>query len=154
MYLRWFTMLSHEEIEALDAEVATRPEAREAQRRLAFDVTARVHGEDAARQAVADSRAAFKGVTLLSLPDLESMRDHVPFVRVTGEALGSALRLAIASNAYASNGEARRGMQGGGFYVNDVRITDPNAPLPDPLFERFYVVRTGKRNIRLAESEP
>jgi len=75
----------------------------------------------------------------------------VPSFTVPVEALGSALGIAMASNAYASNGEARRGMQGGGFYVNDVRITDPNAPLPDRLFDRFYGVRTGKKNVRLVE---
>jgi tyrosyl-tRNA synthetase len=150
-YMRWFTTWPQEEIERLDREVAARPEGRPAQRALAFDVTARVHGEDAARQAVADSKAAFKGVAALSPADLESMRDNVPFYRVPAEALATALGTAIGSNAYSSNGEARRGMQGGGFYVNDVRITDPNAPLPDPLFERFWVVRTGKKNVRLVE---
>ncbi len=42
-------------------------------------------------------------------------------------------------------------MQGGGFYVNDQRVTDPNAALPAPLFDRFWVVRKGKRDVRLVE---
>ena len=42
-------------------------------------------------------------------------------------------------------------MANGGFYVNNVRITDPTAPLPEPLHGRFWVVRTGKRNVRLVE---
>jgi tyrosyl-tRNA synthetase len=151
MYMRWFTTWSREEIERLDAQVAARPEAREAQRRLAFDVTVRVHGEEAARRAVEDSQAAFKGAASLSLAELESMREHVPHVRVPASALGTALGAAIGSNAFASNGEARRAMQGGGFYVNDQRVTDPNAALPDPLFDRFWVVRKGKRDVRLVE---
>ncbi len=44
VYMRWFTTWEREEIEALDAEIGAHPERREAQRRLAFDVTARVHG--------------------------------------------------------------------------------------------------------------
>ena len=42
-------------------------------------------------------------------------------------------------------------MQGGGFYVNNVRVTDPAAPLPEPLFDRFWVVRKGKKDVRLVE---
>ena len=42
-------------------------------------------------------------------------------------------------------------MANGGFYVNNLRITDPAAPLPEPLHGRFWVVRTGKRNVRLVE---
>jgi tyrosyl-tRNA synthetase len=150
-YLRWFTMLSHEEIEALDAQVRGRPEAREAQRRLAFDVTARVHGEEAARRAVADSQAAFKRVAELTREDVEAMRSSTPHILLGADALLTALSTAIGSGAYASNGEARRAMQGGGFYVNDARITDPNAALPEPLFGRFWVVRKGKKDVRLVE---
>ena len=42
-------------------------------------------------------------------------------------------------------------MQGGGFYVNDIRVTDPYGPLPEPLHGRFWLVRTGKKNLRLVE---
>jgi tyrosyl-tRNA synthetase len=150
-YMRWFTTWSREDVEALDAAVASRPEGREAQRRLAFDVTARVHGEDAARQAVSDSQAAFKRAVDLTLADLEAMRISTPHYVVGPDALASALGTAIGSNAYTSNGEARRAMAGGGFYVNDERITDPNAPLPAPLFDRFWVVRKGKKDVRLVE---
>jgi tyrosyl-tRNA synthetase len=150
-YLRWFTQWTREEIEALDAEVAGHPERREAQRRLAFDVTARVHGEDAARRAEQESRLAFADPGTLSLDDLVSLRDHLPHFLVASDELGSALGTAIGSNAYASKGEARRGMQGGGFYVNNVRVTDPDAQLPEPLHGRFWLVRTGKKNVRLVE---
>jgi tyrosyl-tRNA synthetase len=150
-YLRWFTLFQREEIEALDAEVASRPEAREAQKRLALDVTTRVHGENAAREARDRSGVAFRGAAQLTLDDLVEMRSTLPHVEVPREALTTALGLAIGAHAYASNGEARRGMQGGGFYVNDVRVTDPNGPIPDALFERFWLVRTGKKNLRLVE---
>ena len=150
-YLRWFTTWPRDEIEALEATAAARPEAREAQRRLALDVTARVHGEDAARRAVADSLAAFKRVADLTREDVEAMRTSTPHYLVGGEALASALGTAIASGTYASNGEARRAMAGGGFYVNDERVTDPASPLPAPLFDSFWVVRKGKKDVRLVE---
>ena len=151
-YLRWFTLFEREEVEVLDAAVVARPEAREAQRRLAFDVTARVHGEDAAREAERQGRAAFtQDLASLSVDDLVAMRDQVPHVVVAREHLADALSTAIAAGAYPSKGEARRQMANGGFYVNNLRITDPAAPLPEPLHGRFWVVRTGKRNVRLVE---
>jgi len=58
-YLRYFTLLSRDEIEALDRAVAARPESREAQRALAADVTARVHGADATRVAADASKLVF-----------------------------------------------------------------------------------------------
>jgi tyrosyl-tRNA synthetase len=152
-YLRWFTLFPREEVEALDAAVVARPETREAQRRLAFDLTARVHGESAAIEARERSVVAFRGAGQLSPDDLVTMRSTLPHFVLPREALETALGAAIGSNAYSSNGEARRGMQGGGFYVNDVRVVDPNGPLPDPLFGRFWLVRTGKKNLRLVERE-
>jgi tyrosyl-tRNA synthetase len=151
-YLRWFTLLDREEIGALDEAVATRPEGREAQRRLAFDVTSRVHGEDVAREAERQGQAAFtQDLATLSVDDLAAMRDQVPHVVVARDALADALGTAIAAGAYSSKGEARRQMANGGFYVNNERITDPASPLPPPLHDRFWVVRTGKRNVRLVE---
>ena len=151
-YLRWFTLFEREEVEALDAAVVARPEAREAQRRLAFDVTARVHGEDAAREAERQGRAAFtQDLASLSVEDLVAMRDQVPHVVVAREHLADALATAIAAGAYPSKGEARRQMANGGFYVNNLRVTDPASPLPEPLHGRFWVIRTGKRNVRLVE---
>ena len=151
-YLRWFTLFERDEVEALDAAVASRPEQREAQRRLAFDVTSRVHGEEAAREAERQGRAAFtQDLSALSVDDLVAMREQVPHVVVDRAQLGDALAASIAAGAYPSKGEARRQMANGGFYVNNERITDPAAPLPEPLHGRFWVVRTGKRNVRLVE---
>jgi tyrosyl-tRNA synthetase len=58
-YLRFFSLLGREEIEVLERSVAEQPEAREAQRALAADVTARVHGADAMRIAADASRIVF-----------------------------------------------------------------------------------------------
>ena len=116
-------------------------------------MTSRVHGEEAAREAERQGRAAFtQDLATLSVDDLEAMRDQVPHVVVGRDALGEALSVAIAAGAYPSKGEARRQMANGGFYVNNERITDPTAALPAPLHGRFWVVRTGKRNVRLVEA--
>ena len=126
-YLRWFTEFAARSIEALDAEVVAHPEAREAQRRLAFDVTARVHGEDAAREAEQRGPRGVPGrdPALARRPRSRCGR-QVPHVVLGREAMTTVLEFAVGSNAYTSKGEARRGMAGGGFYVNDVRVTDPN----------------------------
>ena len=92
--------------------MAARPEQREAQRRLAFDVTSRVHGEEAAREAERQGRAAFtQDLTALSLDDLVAMREQVPHVVVAREQLGAATATA---GAYPSKGEGRRQMANGG----------------------------------------
>jgi len=59
MYLRYFTLLSREEIESLEAAGRERPESREAQRSLATEVTTRVHGAEAASDAAEASRLVF-----------------------------------------------------------------------------------------------
>ncbi|MGP1674552.1 MAG: tyrosine--tRNA ligase, partial [Candidatus Limnocylindrales bacterium] len=63
-YLRWFTELGRDEVAALDAAVVARPEAREAQRALARDITARTHGEAGAATAIRDSEAMFASGTI------------------------------------------------------------------------------------------
>jgi tyrosyl-tRNA synthetase len=150
-YLRWFTEFTRDEVEALDAEVVAHPEQRAAQKALALDVTRRVHGEAAAADAVQRSGVAFKGATQLTVDDLVAMRTTLPHFELPRAALETPLTFAVGSNAYSSNSEARRGMQGGGFYVNDIRVTDPYGPLPEPLHGRFWLVRTGKKNLRLVE---
>jgi tyrosyl-tRNA synthetase len=151
-YTRWFTTWSRGEIEALDEATRTRPEGREAQRRLAFDVTARVHGEEAAREAERQGRLAFtQDLAQLSPDELAAMREQVPFFELGDDAFADALALAVASGAYPSKGEARRQMANGGFNVNNVRVTDPTSAVPAPLHGRFWIVRTGKKNVRLVE---
>ena len=115
-YLRWFTTGTATRSRRSTREVAERPEAREAQRRLAFDVTARVHGEDAAREAERQGRAAL-------IQDLASLSVDGP----RGDAgAGAACRRGARAprrrarrrdrvGAYPSKGEARRQMANGGI---------------------------------------
>ena len=149
--LRFFTLLSREEIEALEAETDSRPEARAAQRALARDVTARVHGADAAREAEELSRAVFDdGLLSLDEARFRAAIADLHVVKMT-DAPATVLALALASGAASSGGEARRLIGQGGFYVNDQRLTDPNGSLPDSVHGRYWVVRSGKKNIRIVE---
>jgi tyrosyl-tRNA synthetase len=152
LLLRYFSLRSRAQIEALEAEQAARPEARPAQRALALEVTARVHGESLANEAAERSAAVFgRGLLDLDPAAFRAAVAELPSSRVTAGDAGSAARLAVASGAVSSNGEARRLIAQGGLYVNDVRITDPNAAPPDTVHGRYWIVRTGKKNLRLVE---
>jgi tyrosyl-tRNA synthetase len=146
-YLRWFTTWTRDAILELDASVAERPEAREAQRRLAWDVTARVHGASAADEAVVVSRALFQRDPISDPALLASVFAATGGTVATPEAItaGAAVLLAEAGLA-TSRGEARRLVQGGAITVNGVRITDAGASLPEPVAGEWYEVRVGKRN--------
>jgi tyrosyl-tRNA synthetase len=151
VYLRWFTLLERDEIHALEADQAARPETRVAQRTLARDLTARVHGEPAAEGAIALSEAIFSGrLATLSEELLAAAAAELPHAMLA-DGTTTVLAAAIEAGAYGSKGEARRGIAGGGLYVNDVRVSDPESALPAPLHGRFWVVRTGKRNQRIVE---
>ena len=146
-YMRWFTTWERDEIEALDAAVAAAPEAREAQRRLAFDVTARVHGEAAARDAVAVSQALFQREPISDPALLAAVFAATGGATVTPEIAASGAAVLLAETGLApSRGEARRLVQGGAITVNGVRIADPAAALPEPVAGEWLEVRVGKRN--------
>src|SRR3954466_7336407 len=85
-YLRYFTFLSRDEIEALDKETAERPQARSAQRRLAREMTTLVHGADQTTRVEAASRALFGQGELADLDGatLAAALAEVPMAQVTG----------------------------------------------------------------------
>lgn len=146
-YLRWFTLWDRGEIEALEAEHARQPERREAQRRLALDVTTRVHGEAAAREAVEVSEALFRREPIEDPALLAGVHAATggPVADPGSVAAGVAVFLAETGLA-PSRGEARRLMSGGGITVNGARLVDPAAPMPEAIAGEWYEVRVGKRS--------
>ena len=151
-YLRWFTEFPREEIERLEASLAARPEAREAQRTLARDITARTHGAEAAAGAEQQAASVFeRGLVQLGADEFVAAAAELPRVTLAVDGTWTAAGTAVASGAASSNGEARRLVSQGGLYINDERVTDPNAPLPEPLHGRYWVIRTGKKNTRILE---
>jgi tyrosyl-tRNA synthetase len=149
-YLRTFTLLDRSRIEELDAEVASHPEARAAQRAMAYDITARVHGEEEARRAVRVSEAAFSKELIRDPQILEDLFANIESFEFTADDLaGGALRIAIVSGQYASNGEARRAIQQGGLSINDERAAAPDSAVPGPLAGRYLVLRAGRKNLRI-----
>ena len=150
IYLRWFTLFEPARIEALEAALASAPGKREAQRELAFDLTARVHGDEAARKAVAASEAAFSGGTIDDPAVLETLHRETGGFEIEASDAGPGLvGLLVAVGIFASRSEARRMIQNGGLTVNDARVTDPEAPVPPLLAGEWLVVRVGKRKLHV-----
>jgi tyrosyl-tRNA synthetase len=149
-YLRLFTMMSHQEIEALDKSIETAPEKRGAQQALARDVTTRVHGADAARVAEEVSRILFGKAepTSLGEPVLRALSEEVPFAEVAAApGLPDAL---VTLKLAASKGAARRLIEQGGVYLNGQRATGSTelAATP-PLAGRYHLIRKGARDYGL-----
>jgi tyrosyl-tRNA synthetase len=148
-YLRYFTFLPREEIESLDAATAERPQARSAQRRLAEEITTMVHGSEATAQVVAASAALFGQGELRELDagTLTAALTEAPNISV--DRLGSVVDLLTATGRSPSRSAARRAVDEGGAYVNNVRITDPEAvpEIADLLPGGWLVLRRGKRTL-------
>jgi tyrosyl-tRNA synthetase len=149
-FLRMFTFADREEILALEKETADRPAARAAQRRLAEEVTRLVHGAEETRQVVAASLALFGRGELAALPPttLRAALAEAGLVEFRG-ALPPIAELFHEAGLAASRGDARRTIAEGGAYLNNERITDPEAVVPATalLHGRWLVLRRGKRTI-------
>ena len=144
-YLRWFTEFDRGAIEALEAEQASRPEARVAQRALARDITARAHGEAAAAQAEADSEALFSGTSIQDPAILRSLYESTGGFTFPSDALAGGVAALLAdAGVVASRGEARRLISGGGLTVNGTRIGDAG-DIPELVGGEWLDVRIGKR---------
>jgi tyrosyl-tRNA synthetase len=154
-YLRFFTFLSHGEIEALDAETADHPERRAAQRALARSVVGLVHGDDEVKKAEAAADALFtdKIAELTEEMLLPATADAPTTERPRAElAEGLSLVEALSqSGLVASRSEARRTTEGGGVYVNNQRQSDLERQLgtPDLLHDRYILLRKGKREVHV-----
>ena len=150
VYLRWFTTLSADEVARLEAEVASNPGARAAQRWLAKDLTTRVHGEAAAEAAVRDSEALFAPEPIRDPVVLERLHGSVGGFTLEPAAVSAGAAAALAAaGLFSSNGEARRMIQNGGITVNGEPLRDPAAPLPAAIGGAWYEVRIGKRRREL-----
>ncbi len=153
-YLKVFTFRSREQIEELADAVATRPAAREAQRTLAYDVTALVHGVQAADAVVAASQALFGRGSLGDL-DQATLGAAVAELPTAGGAPGDlVVDLLAATGVVKSKSEARRAIAEGGASINNVRVPDEDATLApeDLLHGRWAVLRRGKRTLAVVDT--
>jgi len=155
-YLKYFTWLSAAEIEELEQSVTQHPERRAAQQRLAREVTRMVHGETALARAEEASQALFGGaLTSLSAEDVADIFEDVPSStlprhELSGEGVAlidTLVRCGIAT----SRSDARRAIEGGGIYINNVQSADAARRLTinDSIDGQFIVLRKGRKNYHL-----
>jgi tyrosyl-tRNA synthetase len=153
-FLKIYTDLSREEIEDLEVLVTKEPQKRQAQRRLARELTLLVHGEEGLRAAERASEALFGGDLegLSSSELLEIFADvpskEVPRARLDSLTAGDAL---IEGGLAKSKSEARRLIEGGGASVGSRRIADPDEQLGagDLASGEIMVLRAGKSRFAL-----
>ena len=153
--LNTFSLRPFAEVAQLLVASTERPQAREAQRALAREVTSRVHGEEATAQAEAAAAALFGGGDLhginaetLGAALSEAGLHAIPRGQLTDGRLPSAVDLLVATGLSKSKGEARRTIAEGGVSVNNVKIDDADAAVDENLLihKRFLVVRRGKKH--------
>jgi len=148
-YLRYFTLLSREEIESLEKEVDEHPETRHAQQTLAKEVTTRVHGAAAAQIAEDVSRLLFqKGdPRALSVDALAALSREVPFAELPAGA--TAVDALIALDFATSKSAGRRLIDQGGVSVNGERVANATDLMGVPLADECYLIKKGARDYGL-----
>ena len=152
--LRTFSFAGQQEVDGLIAATAERPQAREAQRALARELTALVHGQGEADAAEAAGRALFGQGELNDLPaaTMEAALREAPHVVLeSGDIVGGKLPpyddLLARTGLVASRSAARRTVEEGGAYANNVRIEEATAQadISDLHHGAWLVLRRGKK---------
>jgi tyrosyl-tRNA synthetase len=156
--LRVFSFLSRTEIEELERDTAERPQARQAQRRLAEELTILVHGKEELARVQAASEALFgRGdLSVLDQATLAAAVAEVPHASVDvpgGGQLPPVVDVMVACGIVDSKSAARRAIAEGGAYLNNQKVTEEDAvpSAQDLLHGRFLVLRRGKRTVGAVE---
>jgi len=158
-WLKIFTFVPLSEIDELAGSLAAEPEKREPHRRLAYEVTALVHGKEEAENAVKASQALFGGGEIKDMKDrdLASVFADVPSREIEKSRLEQGINLTdlmAETGLSKSKSEARRMVRQGGGYVNNVRVdsADRQVDLSDLASESMLVLRSGKKKYMLIKA--
>ncbi len=159
-YLKYFTFLSRPEIERLEAEHLANPGARTAHQALAREVTEGLHGLEATADAVRASEILFggglEGVTEGTFRELigEVPTRSVPSAQFADAGV-PVIELFVHAGLSPSKGQGRKDLEGGGLYLNNVKLTDiaQRVTARDALFGRHLLLRKGKRNYTVVNLE-
>ncbi|HEY5490895.1 MAG TPA: tyrosine--tRNA ligase [Gemmatimonadaceae bacterium] len=155
-YLRMFTLLGRDEIDVLTAALAAAPHERAAQRRLAADVTARVHGATAAGLAEQVSRVIFdKRVNAreLSVEVFETLAAELPHVLTRRTDSGVNIVEALEQAFALSRTAARKLIQQGAVHVNGHKLAAEAQTVDavDAVHGRWFLLRKGGRDVAVVE---
>jgi tyrosyl-tRNA synthetase len=150
--LKTLTFLPQEEITALETELKANPGARAAQKALAREMTTLVHGADALTAALKASEILFggslEGVSEAIFNDVVGEVPTKDLEKTKLDGAGSTIAdLIVHSGLAASKGAARKDLEAGGIYLNNVRVPDHtrNVTAGDLLFEKHLLLRKGKK---------
>jgi tyrosyl-tRNA synthetase len=152
-YLKYFTFMGADEIQALQQEHSARPEARAAHKALAKAVTDLIHGPQATAEAMRASEILFGGdLAGVGESTFAEIVGEVPSKEIeAGRLAGPGLALVellVHAGLCPSRGQARKDLEGGGIYVNNVREAQPQRMVgaQELLFGKHLLLRKGKRN--------
>ena len=159
-YIKIFTSICREEIEALVAEHSQAPHMRLLQKRLAMEVTVLVHGEEEYNKAVEASNILFGNASTEALRSLDedtllAVFDGVPQFEVSREAVAEGVKAVDLTTdlaaIFASKGEMRKLVQGGGVSVNKEKLAafDQVINTVNLLNDKYILVQKGKKNYYL-----
>lgn len=157
-YLKYFTFLDRDAVTSFERATQTAAENRDAQRVLAREVTALVHGPDQVARAEHASSLLFgEDIATLDVDDVLAVFEDVPSTELPADALGGdgvgIVDLVARVRLAASKGDARRLVQSGGVYVNNRRTADPQARLTPEhtIGGRVIVLRRGSKEQHLVK---
>ena len=149
-YLKVFTFLSHSEINEIEKEHLANLGQRIAQKRLAYEVTKEIHGEDAANDAIRMSECLFKNdFSSLKENQIEDLFASNMIFNITNDL--SLIDLLLTANAASSKREAREFINNGAIFINGNPVKDENRVFTkiDSLFNKYLILRRGKKNYYL-----
>jgi tyrosyl-tRNA synthetase len=159
-YLKFFTFLTQEEIAALERQHAENPGARVAHKALAKAVTDLVHGPEATAEAIRASEILFGGdLAGVSETTFNEIVGEVPTRDIEKPQLDGAgkplVELLVHGGLSASKGQARKDIEGGGVYINNVREVNAQRAVTSAelLFGKHLLLRKGKRNYVVLSSK-
>jgi tyrosyl-tRNA synthetase len=152
-FLRWYTFVGREEIEALDVATAERPQERAAQKRLADEVTRMMHGQSEVDAAIRAAQALFSGeVRGLDAATLGAIADDLGAVARSRDELATAEPPTVGTmlkdlGLASSNREVREFIGGGAVRVNGEPVTEDRAMTAEDILDGGYtLIRRGRKN--------
>ncbi|MER2089206.1 MAG: tyrosine--tRNA ligase [Sporosarcina sp.] len=152
-YMKIFTFIEREEIEALEITVQEEPHLRKAQLTLAEEMTRLIHGQDALDQAIRISKALFSGdLKTLTADEMKDAFKDVPSFEMVKEDK-NIVDFIVESGVSPSRRQAREDVTNGAISLNGERVTDTayEVSTADRLEDAFAIVRRGKKNYKMVK---
>ena len=152
-YMKIFTFMEREQIEALEVSVQEEPHLRKAQLTLGEEMTRLIHGQEALDQAIRISKALFSGdLKALTATEMKDAFKDVPSFEMAKEAK-NIVDFIVESGVSPSKRQAREDVTNGAISLNGERVTDTayEVDAADRLEDAFIIVRRGKKNYKMVK---